>query len=190
MKLPWIFGCLSGGDVSHEPNIILTDTERSVNLLTGISSLGSSGLADTKQPRFKMGAMLSRFHRLLYVFLRGRFVSHRGGVSFLLLTTRGRRTGRAWSVPLLYIMDGENPCVIASRGGHPKAPDWLLNIRHDGQIRVQIGSDHWDGAARIASHEERDRLWPRFFENYAGYEAYQARTSRRFPIVILTSSKN
>jgi len=136
-----------------------------------------------------MGAMLSRFHKLLYVILRGRFVSRRGGVNFLLLTTSGRRTKRDWTVPLLYIMDGENPCVIASRGGHPKAPDWLLNIRNESKVRVQVGSERWDGMARIASQDERDRLWPRFVENYAGYEGYQARTIRIFPIVILTTPK-
>ena len=136
-----------------------------------------------------MGAMLSRVHRWLYVLLKGRFVSHRGEVRFLLLTTTGRRTGRTWTVPLLYILDCENPCVIASRGGHPKAPDWLLNIRNDSTVRVQVGSERWDGLAKIASEEEQDRLWPRFVEAYAGYEGYQARTTRRFPIVIVTPSE-
>ncbi len=146
-------------------------------------------MAKTKQLRFKMGAMLSRVHRWLYILLGGRFVSHRGGVRFLLLTTTGRRTQGKWTVPLLYIMDGENPCVIASRGGHPQAPDWLLNIRKDRAVRVQVGSERWDGLAEIASEEERARLWPRFVEAYAGYEGYQARTTRRFPIVIVTPSE-
>jgi len=137
-----------------------------------------------------MGAMLSRVHRWLYVLLRGRFVSHRGNVSFLLLTTSGRRTKRTWTVPLLYIMDGGSPCVIASRGGHPKAPDWLLNIRNDAKVRVQIGPVSWDGEANIASDVDRERLWPRFVESYAGYEGYQARTTRRFPIVILDPSQS
>lgn len=137
-----------------------------------------------------MGALLSRAHRFFYVLLRGRFVSRRGSVNFLLLTTEGRRTRRSWTVPLLYLMDGKNPCVIASKGGHPQAPDWLLNIRQEANVEVQIGANHWRGVAKIGSEEERERLWPSFLQSYAGYEGYQARTTRLFPIVIITPSED
>jgi len=147
-------------------------------------------LTQIKQPGFRMGRMLSRAHKYLYVLLRGRFVSHRGGVNFLLLTTKGRRTGRIKTVPLLYLVHNGDPCVIASRGGSPTAPDWLLNIRSDSKVRVQIGGVRREGTARIASGEEREELWPRFIENYAGYEGYQARTTRRFPIVIISQPKD
>ncbi|MCH2674844.1 MAG: nitroreductase family deazaflavin-dependent oxidoreductase [Dehalococcoidia bacterium] len=143
-------------------------------------------MTDTRQPRFKMGAMLSRLHRFIYVLLRGRFVSHRGDVSFLLLSTIGRKTRRTWTVPLLYIMDGTKPCVVASRGGHHKAPDWLLNITAENRVRIQIGPVSWDGMAEIATEEEREKLWPVFIESYGGYASYQARTTRQFPIVIIT----
>ena len=139
-----------------------------------------------KTPSFRMGALLSRVHKYLYVLLKGRLVSHRGGVNFLLLSTRGRRSGRMKTVPLLYLVRNGDPCVIASRGGSPTAPDWLLNIRDDAKVSVQIGSNRREGTARIASGEERDELWPRFVESYSGYEGYQARTTRRFPIVIIT----
>ena len=143
-------------------------------------------MTQIKQSRFRMGAMLSRVHKYLYVLLRGRFVSRRGGVRFLLLTTKGRRSGRMKTVPLLYLAHTEGPCVIASRGGSPTAPDWLLNIRDSPTVSVQIGGVQREGTARIASDDERDVLWPRFVENYSGYEIYQARTTRRFPIVIIT----
>jgi deazaflavin-dependent oxidoreductase (nitroreductase family) len=145
-------------------------------------------LSEIKQPRFKMGALLSRVHRFLYILLNGRFVSHRGSVNFLLLTTKGRRTQRMRTVPLLYFMDGENLCVIGSRGGHPKAPDWVLNIRNNPKVRVQVKGLRREGTAKIATGDEREALWPRFVQSYAGYEAYQARTTRRFPIVVITPS--
>ncbi len=147
-------------------------------------------MTQIKQPSFRMGAMLSRVHRYLYVLLRGRFVSHRGRVNFLLLTTKGRRSGRLKTVPLLYLVHNGDPCVIASRGGSPLAPDWLLNIRNDSKVRVQIGGVRRGGTARIASGEEREELWRRFVENYPGYEGYQTRTTRRFPIVIITRSED
>ena len=145
-------------------------------------------MSEIKQPSFKMGALLSRVHRLLYLLLNGRFVSHRGSVNFLLLTTKGRRTQRMRTVPLLYLMDGDSACVIGSRGGNPKAPDWILNIRNNAKVRVQVGGLRWEGTAKIATGDEREELWPRFVQSYAGYEAYQARTARRFPIVIITPS--
>lgn len=145
-------------------------------------------MSKIKQPRFKMGAFLSRVHRFLYVLLNGRFVSHQGSVDFLLLTTKGRRTQRKRTVPLLYFTDGVNLCVIGSRGGHPKAPDWVLNIKNDPKVGLQVEGVRREGTARIATGDEREALWPRFVQSYAGYEAYQARTTRRFPIVVIAPS--
>ena len=138
-----------------------------------------------RKPRFRMGYIVSRAHRWLYVLLKGHFVSGRGGVSFLLLSTQGRISQRVRSVPLLYLIHNGNPCVIASKGGSQLAPDWLLNIRDDPRGLVQIGGVRQTGSARIASEEERAELWPRFVECYPGYEGYQAHTSRQFPIVII-----
>ncbi|MCH7737730.1 MAG: nitroreductase family deazaflavin-dependent oxidoreductase [Chloroflexi bacterium] len=146
-------------------------------------------MTQKKPPRFRMGAIVSRIHRTLYVLLNGRFVSGRGGVSFLLLSTKGRRSHRMKTVPLLYLMHSGDPSVIASKGGSHQAPDWLLNIRNDPEVRVQIGGARREGTARIASEEEREALWPRFVECYPGYEGYQAQTTRRFPIVIITRSE-
>ncbi len=147
-------------------------------------------MTQIKQPSFRMGAILSRVHKYLYVSLKGRIVSHRGGVNFLLLTTKGRRSGRLRTVPLLYLSHHGDPCVIASRGGSHTAPDWLLNIRDEPKVRVQIGGARRAGSARIASRREREELWPRFVENYPGYEGYQARTTRRFPIVIIAQPED
>jgi len=132
-----------------------------------------------------MGYIVSRVHRWLYVLLKGRFVSGRGGASFLLLSTKGRISQRMRSVPLLYLIYNGDPCVIASKGGSPLAPDWLLNIRDDPGVLVQIGGVSQNGSARIASEEERAELWPRFVASYPGYEGYQAHTTRQFPIVII-----
>ena len=136
--------------------------------------------------RYRLAAVLSRIHRFLYVFLKGRFVSNRGSARFLLLTTKGRRSQRKRTVVLLYVSRYENPAVIASVGGNPKAPGWLLNIRDNPKVKVQIGGVKWDGNARIATDEERQELWPQFVRCYSGYERYQAKTTRRFPIVIIT----
>lgn len=89
------------------------------------------------------------------------------------------------TVALLYVSHHGNPSVIASFGGSPRHPAWLLNIQDDPKVQVQIGGARQEGIARIAAEEERRELWPRFLECFSGYEGYQARTNRRFPIVII-----
>ncbi|MDA0263260.1 MAG: nitroreductase/quinone reductase family protein [Chloroflexi bacterium] len=136
--------------------------------------------------RFRFIPLLSRLHSLLYVLLGGRIVSHRGTARFLLLSTTGRRSGRERTIPLLYVWHHGDPCVIASVGGNPKAPDWLLNLREQPAVSVRIGRDKQPAAARIATSEERRQIWPSFVAAYGGYELYQTRTTRVFPIIILT----
>ena len=143
--------------------------------------------------RYRPAAILSRVHRFLYVVFNGRFLTRKGNARFLLLTTIGRRTQRTRTVALLYVLQHEkpeNPSVIASVGGNPKAPAWLLNIRDEPRVKVQIGRIKRDGKARIATEEEREELWPRFVQCYAGYQRYQDRTTRRFPIVIITQDED
>lgn len=139
--------------------------------------------------RYRLAAILSRVHKFIYVIFNGRFLSRRGSASFLLLTTTGRRSKRKRTVPLLYVSLDGNPSVIASFGGNPKAPGWLLNIRKDPKVTVQVNGARWQGLARIATEKEFRGLWPRFVECFPGYERYQARTTRRFPIVIITQSQ-
>ena len=117
-------------------------------------------------------------------------MSQRGNARFLLLTTIGRRSQRARTVALLYVSHNGDPSVIASVAGNPKAPDWLLNIRDDTKVVVQIGSIKRDGNARVATEREREELWPKFVRCYPGYERYQARTTRLFPIVIITQAQD
>ena len=136
--------------------------------------------------RYRMVAIVSRAHKFLYRILNGRFVAHLGKADFLLLTTIGRRTNQKKDVVLLYVRYHGHPAVIASFGGNPKAPNWLLNVRNNLSVEFQVGPIHRIGTARIASTVEREELWPKFIEIYPGYKRYQSRTTRKFPIVILT----
>lgn len=140
--------------------------------------------------RYRLAALLSRVHRFIYVLFNGRFLSRRGDARFLLLTTVGRRSSRMRTVALLYVFHNGDPSVIASFGGNPKAPQWILNIRNEPKVEVQIGSVRRKGVARIATDDERRELWPRFVQCFSGYERYQARTNRRFPIAIVTLAQD
>lgn len=127
-----------------------------------------------------------RLHTLIYRASFGA-IGHRfrGGTPMLLLDHFGARTDVKRTTPLVYLRDGANVVLIASKGGYPRHPAWFHNLQAHPDTTVQIGSLHLPVRARVAGPEERARLWPKAVEVYQGYEAYQERTDREIPIVIL-----
>jgi deazaflavin-dependent oxidoreductase (nitroreductase family) len=103
----------------------------------------------------------------------------------LLLEHVGARSGERRTTPLLYIPDGDNVAIIASKGGHPRNPAWFHNLRANPEAAVQIGSKQRPVRARLAEGEERERLWSRAVELWPPYADYQQRTDRAIPIVVL-----
>jgi deazaflavin-dependent oxidoreductase (nitroreductase family) len=112
----------------------------------------------------------------------GRFLR---GAPVCLLTTRGRRSGQPRVAPLLYLRDGENVVVVASKGGMSHHPLWYRNLEADPDVVVQIGRETTKRRARLASADEKRRLWPQLVAMYPDYDDYQARTERDIPVVIL-----
>lgn len=110
----------------------------------------------------------------------------RGKAEALLLTSIGRKSGQPRTTPLLYLQDGDNVVIAASKGGMPHHPLWYLNLQANPRVEVEIGSRKIPMAARQASAEEKARLWPRLVEMYPAYAAYQTRTDRDIPVLILT----
>ena len=121
-------------------------------------------------------------YRATYGLLGHRFA---GGPPMLLLDHVGARSGVRRTTPLVYVRDGANVVLVASKGGHPQNPSWLHNLRANPDTTLQIGSRRLAVRARIADPPERARLWPKAIEVYPGYEGYQRRTSREIPLVIL-----
>ena len=107
----------------------------------------------------------------------------------LLLTTTGRRSGRARTTPLTYFESGEELVVVASNGGEDRPPAWWLNLRHDPGARVTIGSGAEAVTARAATAEEYEQLWPTITRTHPGYAAYARRTTRPIPVVLLARTK-
>ncbi len=107
------------------------------------------------------------------------------GVPNLLLTTRGRKTGKLRRTALIYGRDGDRYMVVGSMGGAKNHPLWYLNLRAEPKVDVQVGPDRFSGQARTANEEERARLWPRMAEIWPDYNKYQRRTSREIPLVII-----
>ncbi len=103
-----------------------------------------------------------------------------------LLDHVGAKSGKKRTSPLLYVKDGEDLVVVASKGGFPKHPAWYHNLIANPDTTVQIGSQHLPVHARVAKPEERDRLWAMAVKAYHGYEDYAARSKgREIPLVVL-----
>lgn len=107
------------------------------------------------------------------------------GVTTLLLTTRGRKSGQLRRTALIYGRDGDNVMVVASRGGAKTHPLWYQNLVADPNVRVQVGSDKFTARARTASPDEKRRLWPIMTAIWPAYDEYQTKTERDIPVVIL-----
>ncbi len=128
---------------------------------------------------------VSRVHEFWYRVTDGMIGSSWMGRRMLLLTTKGRKSGRERTTPLLCIEDGDNLVVIASYGGSDRDPDWWLNLKSNPEAQVQMGSRKMTVRAEKASAEEKRRLWPVIVETYAAYDDYQRRTRRDIPVVVL-----
>jgi deazaflavin-dependent oxidoreductase (nitroreductase family) len=115
----------------------------------------------------------------------GRLMGSFDGNPVLLLHHVGRRSGEARVTPLLYLRDGDDVVIVGSMGGTPKDPAWVHNLRAAPDTEVEIGRERRAVTAHVADPEERARLWPRLVEHYPAFAAYQARTEREIPVVIL-----
>jgi F420H(2)-dependent quinone reductase len=122
-----------------------------------------------------------------YRLSNGRVAAHvPGGAPICLLTTTGRRSGRPRTVPLLYLPhDDDQIVVVASHGGMSSHPAWYLNLVADPRATVAIGPQRRSMTARPASDAERSRLWSALTAVYPNFDAYQRRTNRVIPVLIL-----
>ena len=128
---------------------------------------------------------LSRLHSWVFRATRGRIGTRLVGNDMLLLTTRGRASGRRHTTPLLYLRSGDSFVVIASWGGRDYHPDWYTNLLNQPEAQVQVGRTTVAVRARVAEGSERDRWWDQAVQAYDGYARYQRRTARSVPIVVL-----
>lgn len=127
-------------------------------------------------------------HTFLYQRTGGRIGHTIPGVGgkMLLLDHVGAKSGTKRTSPLLYVRDGEDIVVVASKGGFPKHPAWYHNLIANPDTTVQVGSKHLPVHARVAKPEERERLWAMAVAAYPGYEDYAVRSKgREIPLVVL-----
>ena len=127
----------------------------------------------------------TRVDRWLIKYSDGRFNSTLAWPC-LLLTSKGAKSGVPRTVALVYINDGDNLTLIASKGGNLRHPSWYLNLRANPEVEVFLDGENVKYIAADAEGEEYDRLWQKALELYSGYEKYQKRAGdRKIPVVVL-----
>jgi F420H(2)-dependent quinone reductase len=130
-----------------------------------------------------------RVHDAVYQRTNG-WIGHRTlGIPSLLLHTVGAKTGQARTASLTYARDGGNYLIVASKGGDPKAPGWYHNLKADPNVEINVGPKRFGVTAKPVLPADSDyaRLWQIVNKNNSNrYEAYQKKTSRPIPVVVLT----
>jgi deazaflavin-dependent oxidoreductase (nitroreductase family) len=130
-------------------------------------------------------------HQFVYERSDGRIGHRMLGTPTLLLLTTGRRSGARRTNALVYVHDGDDYVVVASKGGDDHAPAWLFNLTTEPKVQVQVGRERRLATARVINHDDPDfeRLWRLVNDSNSGrYDGYQSKTGRQIPVVVLTPS--
>lgn len=109
----------------------------------------------------------------------------RDATTILLLFTKGRKSGEERANALIFEPDGDDYLIVASRGGTDAPPGWYLNLEAEPEVEVQVKGDRFKAHARTATDEEKPRMWTKMTEVWPDYDAYQAKTARQIPVVVL-----
>jgi F420H(2)-dependent quinone reductase len=129
--------------------------------------------------------VLPAIDRPLLRLSRGR-LSTGMGQTYVLLHARGAKSGIERTVPLLGTKAGEAILLVASKAGAAEHPAWFHNLRANPDVAVTVNGERRSVRARVATGEERERLWAIVCDHYSGYATYQTRTGGRLiPVVVL-----
>ncbi len=128
---------------------------------------------------------IGKLHAGLYRLTGGRVGHSTGGLTNLLLTTTGARSGRPRTVPLAYLTDGERYVLVASNGGADRHPAWWSNLSKTPTATIQVGGTTLEVVASRATAEEHARLWPQLKAVNPFYAMYEQLTAREIPVVVL-----
>jgi deazaflavin-dependent oxidoreductase (nitroreductase family) len=110
----------------------------------------------------------------------------RNGSTILLLTTKGRKSGEAKTLPLIYGSDDSDTlAIVASKGGAPQHPAWYLNLVEEPLVEVQVLGDIYKANARTATDAQRAHWWPIMTTQWPDYDKYQEKTDRQIPVVLI-----
>lgn len=134
----------------------------------------------------QLARLVTRAHEALFRATQGRLGGRVMGMPVLILFTTGRVSGKKRSTMLTTpVREGDRLVLVGSFGGDPREPRWVRNLRDNPDVEVMMHGKVRPMKARVASSDEKAELWPRVVAAYKGYGAYQKRTDRDIPLVIV-----
>jgi deazaflavin-dependent oxidoreductase (nitroreductase family) len=108
------------------------------------------------------------------------------GLPVVIVTNRGAKTGAVRKTPLMRVENEGRYLAVGSKGGAPKNPVWVYNLRTNPQVVLQDGARTWEMTAReVTGEEERAAWWERAVAAYPPYADYQRKTDRLIPLFVL-----
>jgi len=116
----------------------------------------------------------------------GKVGGYFAGANVLLLHTVGAKSGKARTNPVVYVTDGDRLVIFATKGGADSNPDWYHNLRANPIVTVELGNEQFQARATpVIEEPERSRLYAKIVEHMPSFAAYEKRTSRIIPAIIL-----
>ena len=112
------------------------------------------------------------------------------GMTLLLLTTTGAKSGQKRVTPLTYLLDGERLCIFAANAGSPTHPDWYHNLVASPQVTVELGTEQFEAMAVLLEGEERDQIYAKETQAHPGAADFEKKTTRKIPVVELVRRKS
>lgn len=112
------------------------------------------------------------------------------GAPMVLVHHRGRKSGRDYVNPMMYLTDDDDPATIyvfASKGGAPSNPDWYYNLTSAGEAQVEVGTETYPVTVTELTGEQRDRVYAEQARRYPGFAEYEEKTAgiRTIPVLAL-----
>jgi len=112
------------------------------------------------------------------------------GLPVIIVTNRGRKTGAIRKTPLMTVKDGNSYILVGSRGGAPKHPLWVHNLKAEPNVDIRDGADVYSMRVReVVDSVERQRIWAIAVEAFPPYQEYQDKTDRVIPVFLAEAIK-
>lgn len=129
--------------------------------------------------------ILTRLHLWIYRLSGGKMWGTMMGQPVVILTTKGRKSGRPWTVPLLSFKDKDDYILVASNGGQNFHPAWYLNLQSNPEVMLEVAGKQQTARAEEMKGTERERLWTMIVSKAPAYGGYEQKTEREIPVVRL-----
>ncbi len=128
-------------------------------------------------------------HVAIYRLSGGKLSGKMLGFNVILLTAKGRKSGKSYTLPLGYFDHPDGYVIVASNSGLPSNPAWYYNLKSNPQVTMQILDKNIPVTAEVLSGEARAQAWQKVITTAPLYANYEKRTSREIPVILLRPSK-